>query len=464
MRTRLMQIGRVFSLALALGLVLAIPASAGTIVIPAGFATVEGNAQAITALSPAARTVQLAYAPAALTGLNEGDQITGLAFRMGGGYPSWPNSAVTFATYYIKLSQSQYPPNALSDSVAANIGPDVVTVYSGTLTFPPNSFPGGATPNAFGPVINFTTPYVYSGGILLVTISHTGGGVSGGFADADGSAPNLANARYATSYNATTVPGWIYAPIIQLTIGSSGYTLQTDVAGNGMVTRVPDLSSYPAGTPVTLTAVADPGYTFAGWSGDCAGQGDCALTMNANKVVTATFEARNSKSNTINITTPGAYAFGGDICGSIYFTNTGTVPNPQITVTLNYTYPSTSYTGLQRQYKLETNAADYEAAVTLCYEQAELDWAGITDEMQLHAYRYKGTVDWQEYSVVDPLANTVTAYGVEDLGVFGLGVSSNPPTAVVMSDLVARSTALPVWPFSGLLLLGAAVIIRRQRR
>ncbi|MGB9602294.1 MAG: type I-E CRISPR-associated protein Cas7/Cse4/CasC, partial [Limisphaerales bacterium] len=52
----------------------------------------------------------------------------------------------------------------------------------------------------------------------------------------------------------------------------------------------PDQSSYPSGTVVTLTATANPGYTFTGWSGDLTGTTNpITITMNANKTVTATF-------------------------------------------------------------------------------------------------------------------------------------------------------------------------------
>ncbi len=42
---------------------------------------------------------------------------------------------------------------------------------------------------------------------------------------------------------------------------------------------------------ITLTATADEGSTFNGWSGACSGSGDCELTMDAANSVTANFEA-----------------------------------------------------------------------------------------------------------------------------------------------------------------------------
>jgi len=52
--------------------------------------------------------------------------------------------------------------------------------------------------------------------------------------------------------------------------GSSvdGFTLTVTVAGNGSVAKIPDKAGYLYGEVVTLTATANPGWTFTGWSGD----------------------------------------------------------------------------------------------------------------------------------------------------------------------------------------------------
>lgn len=70
-------------------------------------------------------------------------------------------------------------------------------------------------------------------------------------------------------------------------------TVTTAGTGSGTVAANPPGLSYPTGTVVTLTATANPGSIFAGWSGACSGTGSCVLTMNADKAVTATFTAQN---------------------------------------------------------------------------------------------------------------------------------------------------------------------------
>ncbi|OPY76285.1 MAG: hypothetical protein A4E64_01582 [Syntrophorhabdus sp. PtaU1.Bin058] len=77
-----------------------------------------------------------------------------------------------------------------------------------------------------------------------------------------------------------------------------------DTAG-GMVTSTNEdiycgsscLATYSYGTLVTLIATPDTSYNFTGWSGACTGTGDCTITMDSSKNVTANF---SKKTFTIN--------------------------------------------------------------------------------------------------------------------------------------------------------------------
>ena len=86
---------------------------------------------------------------------------------------------------------------------------------------------------------------------------------------------------------------WVQATFTYLT-----YSLTVTKSGNGTgtVTSTPpgiscgSTCSAVLGGVVTLTATADPGFSFAGWSGvGCNGQGQCVLAMDGPKSVTATF-------------------------------------------------------------------------------------------------------------------------------------------------------------------------------
>ncbi len=51
---------------------------------------------------------------------------------------------------------------------------------------------------------------------------------------------------------------------------------------------------YPVGTEVALTATPEEDYFFVGWSGDCSGTGDCIVSTDINRNVTATFAPTHS--------------------------------------------------------------------------------------------------------------------------------------------------------------------------
>ena len=68
------------------------------------------------------------------------------------------------------------------------------------------------------------------------------------------------------------------------------FVLTTPVVGNGQVTVDPDLVRYVDGDEVTLTAVADEGWIFSGWSGDISSQENPAtIVMDNDRTITATF-------------------------------------------------------------------------------------------------------------------------------------------------------------------------------
>jgi uncharacterized repeat protein (TIGR02543 family) len=60
--------------------------------------------------------------------------------------------------------------------------------------------------------------------------------------------------------------------------------------------------SFNTGSSVTLSASPAVGYTFAGWGGVCSGTGACAVTLDAAKSASATF-------NAVVVTPPGTGAF-----------------------------------------------------------------------------------------------------------------------------------------------------------
>jgi hypothetical protein len=124
-------------------------------------------------------TVQYVVPTSDLTGLNN-QALTGLAFRLSDYYaPNLPQ--INYSDYTIQLSA--FSGSSLSSTFANNLV-NPTTVLTGPLSLAAGAFPTGAsgiTPNGFGDFISFGNSYAYSGGDLLVTISHSAPqGIDGG--------------------------------------------------------------------------------------------------------------------------------------------------------------------------------------------------------------------------------------------------------------------------------------------
>lgn len=73
------------------------------------------------------------------------------------------------------------------------------------------------------------------------------------------------------------------------------YTLELNVEPGGSVDVTPKQDFYLAGSPLTLTVTANPGWQFLGWRGDATGDTNpLALVMDRNRMVTATFGLSNT--------------------------------------------------------------------------------------------------------------------------------------------------------------------------
>jgi uncharacterized repeat protein (TIGR02543 family) len=173
---------------------------------------------------------------------------------------------------------------------------------------------------------NFPTQYSNDGGVMAVTYSDIQGGHFGtGNIDADPSFVNPGTANNKPSIDGdyhlnafspcvdTGLNDAVGSPIRYLkdldgfqrifdgdensiaTVDMGAYeyqqnTLTVEIVGNGDVTKTPDKLSYTTGEEVTLTATADPGWTFSGWSGDGTGSDNpLIVTIDGNTTLTATF-------------------------------------------------------------------------------------------------------------------------------------------------------------------------------
>jgi hypothetical protein len=128
------------------------------------------------------------------------------------------------------------------------------------------------------------------------------------------------------------------------------YTLSVGKAGTGKGTVTSSSGAtcnatctgisgwFMSGMQITLTATADSGSTFAGWSGACSGTGTCTVTMSGSQSVTAMFNTASS-SNAYYCYSPAywQYNFTTWLCNAAY--------NPVYCYTSNWqwtTCPSSS--------------------------------------------------------------------------------------------------------------------------
>jgi hypothetical protein len=165
-------------------------ASADTQIVPTAAASTGGSGAYSTVLHGQARSYQVVIGPAHLPTLAPGTaaMITGIQWRLASwqAFPAWPAVPVTFASFDVTLSKSLNVAGSLSSTYTLNIGPDAVLARSGPITFGAGAFAGGAVSpsfNTWGPVIQFASPYLYTGGDLLITIRHTGSGSTNGNLD-----------------------------------------------------------------------------------------------------------------------------------------------------------------------------------------------------------------------------------------------------------------------------------------
>jgi hypothetical protein len=191
-------------------------------------------------------------------------------------------------------------------------GPHTVTVQgtgtggpaTATRSFTVDTIPPPAPtftqvpPNPSGPLVSFSFTDPEGGVTFSCTMDAGPAAVCGSPASYSG----LSDGGHTFSVRATDPGGntsgpTTYAWTVSSTLGPYTLAVAKAGAGKGVVKSSPagikcgvDCSeAYTTGTIVTLTAKPGPNSAFGGWSGACIGTGPCALTMDADRAVTATF-------------------------------------------------------------------------------------------------------------------------------------------------------------------------------
>ena len=94
--------------------------------------------------------------------------------------------------------------------------------------------------------------------------------------------------------------------VITATFTSSIYALGVvhTGTGSGDVTLDPPGGTYVYGTVVTATATPDENSTFVGWDGACTGDGQCVVTVDSAKTITAAFQSKQPVEVNLSIDPP----------------------------------------------------------------------------------------------------------------------------------------------------------------
>jgi len=123
------------------------------------------------------QVIQLLINQSQLTDLN-GQEIGGISFRLPGltspTYPvltPWPLSSIIYGNFDVYLSEG-VSLDSSSSVFADNVVGTQTQVRSEELIIDPEVYTTGDPAN-FGPIITFDTPYLYSGGNLLLEIRHS---------------------------------------------------------------------------------------------------------------------------------------------------------------------------------------------------------------------------------------------------------------------------------------------------
>ncbi len=232
---------RIFAVATLLCLVAANQSNAQFVVAPNGNGATEGTSAINAPFQSGGITYQFVFSSSQFGAVSSGTSLTSLGFRLNGG-SSTISAPLNFANYQVTLSQPAQPFPTLSSVFADNIGADGVLVRSGALAIPANALVGGAGPNPFYDIA-FTTPYVYTGGALLVTLSHTGNGGTGVANDGGFVSDGNSNTVLFNSFGATTgTANFFNYPIVRF-----GTLAPSSVPEPGSIALIAGLSVSGAG-------------------------------------------------------------------------------------------------------------------------------------------------------------------------------------------------------------------------
>jgi hypothetical protein len=319
-------VGGVFALAMVSALA-PLARAQSTEVIPPTNATVNGGSGNIIPLatSSGGGAYQVLYEPSQLVGLPIGGRITSIRLRQWNiAFAAWPPAAAVCTDYEIRLGTSTRTAATISTTFADNIT-SAVLVRDGALNLAANAYPGGAatgtTPEGWGPVIAFSTPYTYTGGPLVIEFRNNGTGVTGS-ADTVTLCPSAAGVGNTSAQTATI--GFVTPPLVvllgieppntqQVTLPNANDT----VAGNSdnsipigafsdgrhmSLYAADQFASVPPGSIITGMQLRLRNAEASGWPGADSTNSDYTITLSQSPLTPATMNNTYASNQTNPVT------------------------------------------------------------------------------------------------------------------------------------------------------------------
>jgi vibriolysin len=172
-----------------------------------------------------------------------------------------------------------------------------ILIYSGQIQISPSTIPNGSYLDVYLKVFSATngfSPYTWSriSGSLPPGTDFTGSWVLSGVPSAIGNFSLVT--KVTDKYGVSAIRSYSFS-VVESAVRYLNYIWEG--SGGGTVTISPGMTCSAncsvggaAGRQVTLSATPDADSVFTGWSGACAGTGNCIVTMNVSKQVNARFD------------------------------------------------------------------------------------------------------------------------------------------------------------------------------
>ncbi len=238
---------------------------------------------------------------------NNGQLFAGQMFANINGTASY--SIPAYGQYWLVLYLAHYQPGVCgsadgfcySDSYTSaqmyTIGNNPLSVAkngagSGTVTGVVNRT--GATAISCGTTCQAS---LFGGDNVTLSASPNAGSIFGGWSGGGCAGTGTCTVSMASAPSVTATFNVAPPVTYLLSVTKSGIGTVTSSIG-GINCGATCSATFNTGTAVTLTATPAAGYTFGGWTLDCAGTGTCNVTMNGNRNVTALFNLSPSRART----------------------------------------------------------------------------------------------------------------------------------------------------------------------